>query len=140
MSTTGDTMPRMKPLVLATLLASVTTFSACNTTADSSAVAAATNFDVNKILGGIKDKPTADAAKSPLEGAVAALKNMMSGNQATGGTADASSGAKKLGADVLAKFGIDASTLGTIKGLLDNPAIAGAIGPVLNQLKGLIGG
>lgn len=136
----------MKALLLTSLLSPLVVFAGCGTTTTTNdaaaAVAPAQSFDVNKILGGIKDKPTADAAKGPLEGAIASLKTLMGGKAApaTGGAADATAGMKKLGADVLAKFGIDGTTLGTITGLLQNPAVAGAIGPVLNQLKGLIGG
>lgn len=134
----------MKAFFLTSLLASVVLFAACGTTANDATAAAAAapakSFDVNKILGSIKDKPTAEAAKGPLEGAIASLKSMMGGTTGTsGGAADASSGMKKLGADVLAKFGINGDTMNMITGLLGNPAVSGAIGPVLNQLKGLIG-
>lgn len=136
----------MKPLLLTSLLLA-TTFAACgsmstdaaNNTAN--AAAATKSFDVNKLLGGISDKPTAEAAKGPLEAVVAQLKGLMGGasNPAAGGAADASTGMKKLSTDVLAKFGISGDTVGMITGLLGNPAVSGAIGPVLNQLKGLIG-
>ncbi|MBL9079389.1 MAG: hypothetical protein JNL08_17945 [Planctomycetes bacterium] len=133
----------MKALLL-TSLVSLAGLAACGTTtADVAAAAApAQSFDINKILAGIKDQPTAEAAKGPLEGAIASLKSLVGGGAAapTEGATEASGGMKQLGSDVLAKFGIDGATIGTITGLLQNPAVAGAIGPLLNQLKGLIGG
>ena len=92
--------------------------------------------DIGKLLGGIKDGATANAAKGPLEGAIAQLKNALSGaNANAGGSADM---AKKLAGDVMAKFGLGAGTLGTITSLMSNDAIKGAIGPMLAQLKSLI--
>jgi hypothetical protein len=94
------------------------------------------SVDIGKLLGGITDGATANAAKGPLEGAIAQLKNALSGATANaGGSADM---AKKMAGDVLAKFGIGAGTLGTITNLMNNEAIKGAIGPMLAQLKSLI--
>ena len=92
--------------------------------------------DIGKLLGGITDAPTANAAKGPLEGAIAQLKNALAGaNAGSGGSADM---AKKLTGDVLAKFGLGAGTMDTITSLMNNAAVKSAIGPMLEQLKSLI--
>lgn len=133
----------MKPLLIASLLAALAAVTACNaTSADATAAAASAtkSFDINKILGGITDKPSAEAAKGPLESAVASLKGMLGTDSAAGGApAEASGGMKKVSADVLATFGVTGDTMGMITGLLGNPAVTAVIGPVLNQLKGMIG-
>ncbi|MBL8729839.1 MAG: hypothetical protein JNM25_15535 [Planctomycetes bacterium] len=102
-------------------------------TTKSVASGALDSVDVNKLLAGITDGVTAEAAKGPLDSVVASLKGM-----AGGAVADATSGVKKLGADTLAKYGITGETMGLITGLLDNPAVTAVIGPTLNQLKGLL--
>jgi hypothetical protein len=109
------------------------------------AAAEAPAFDIGKLLGGIKDGPTATAAKGPLEGAIAQLKNALAGAKAQSETAGAGASgadmatmAKKMANDVLTKFGISSQTVTTITSLLQNPAIASVIGPALDQLKGLI--
>ncbi|MEO6594625.1 MAG: hypothetical protein ABIP94_07715 [Planctomycetota bacterium] len=98
---------------------------------------AAGTVDINKLLGSVKDKPTAEAAKGPLESALASLKGRM-GNGKTTGAADASGGMGKMAPDALAKFGINGNTMGMVTGLLGNPTVAGVIGPALEQLKGLL--
>lgn len=116
-------------------------FAACgmtgsDTAATTSAAAGAMGgIDVNKLLAGITDGKSAEAAKGPLDSVVASLKGMVGG----GGAADATTGTKKLSSDALAKFGISADTMGLITSLLGNPAVTAVIGPTLNQLKGLIG-
>jgi hypothetical protein len=109
--------------------------SQASTAATTKSVAAGA-IDVNKLLGGITDGPSAEAAKGPLDAAIASLKGMLTTGDGT--TAEASGGMKQLGTDALAKFGISGDTLGMITGLLANPAVASVIGPTLNQLKSLL--
>ena len=102
------------------------------------------SVDLGKLLGGITDGPTAAAAKGPLEAALGQLKNALAGADAKAKVESAASGAdpvssgKQMAMDVLAKFGLGAGTVDTITGLLDNPAVKSAIGPMLEQLKGMI--
>lgn len=127
----------MKPLVVVSLLA-LLLVPACGTTsaeptAGSRSVADAIN--VNMILGGIRDKGSAEASKSTLERAIAAIQDAMRANP---GAVDASSGTKKISQDVAAKFGVTKDTLSTITRLLSDPAITAVIGPALTQLKNLL--
>lgn len=129
----------MKHALLFALLACLP-FVACGMThqdapaTKSVASGALPSTDVNQLLAGITDGPSAEAAKGPLDAIVASLKGVTAG-----AVADATSGVKKLGADTLAKYGINGETMGMINGLLANPAVSSLIGPTLNQLKGLIG-
>lgn len=97
---------------------------------------AAGAIDVDALLGTVTDADSAAAAKGPLEAVLAQLKGLLP----TGGAAatEATGGATSLPHDILAKFGISAGTVDTITSLLGNEAIAGVIGPVLNELKALI--
>ncbi len=130
----------MKSHLTVLSLLAVLPFAACGMTGNdaaptkSVAAGAMGKTDVNKLLAGITDAKTAEAAKGPLDAVVASLKGL-----AGGAVADASTGAKKLSADTLAKYGITGETMGLISGLLATPAVSSLIGPTLNQLKGLIG-
>lgn len=127
-----------------TLLLAFLPLGACGMTAHdteptkSVAAGALGSIDVNHLLAGITDAKSAEAAKSPLESAIASLKAMLPKAGTTGSATEATSGMGTLTTDTLAKFGIDGSTVGTITSLLNNEAIAAVIGPTLNQLKSLL--
>jgi hypothetical protein len=103
-------------------------------------VAASSGVDLGKLLAGIKDGPSAQAAKSPLEAGIAQLKTALAGAKqpAAGGTTGAAGGANNMVADVLAKFGLGSGSLGVINALMQNQAVTAAIGPALQSLKSLI--
>jgi hypothetical protein len=127
---------RMKTHLLTLVLLTSLPFAGCGMTGNDTAATkslAVGSVDVNKLLASITDGPTAEAAKGPLDSVVASLKGL-----AGGAVAEATTGAKKIGADTLAKYGISGETLGMITGLLGNPAVTSVIGPTLNQLKGLL--
>jgi hypothetical protein len=129
-------------LALLSLLA-VLPFAACgmtdNDTSATKSVAASAmgSIDINQLLGGITDTKSAEAAKGPLDAALASLKGMVSNTTGAAAT-EATGSLKQLGTDTLAKFGISGETLGMVTGLLQNPAITAVIGPALNQLKNLL--
>ena len=109
------------------------------------AVPTAAEFDLVKLLGGVTDGASAEAAKGPLETGIGALKKALAGadakaklDGAAGGNTDTAGTAKKMASDVLAKFGLGAGTVDSIAKLLDNPAVKSAIGPMLEQLQGMI--
>lgn len=111
--------------------------------ADAAGAQAAAPVDLGRLLAGIQDGPTAEAAKGPLTAALPQLQSALAGAKAGGeaagaGSAEAGAGANKMVQDVLAKFGLGAGTVDTITGLLGNPAVKSAIGPLLDQLKGLL--
>lgn len=129
-------------LTLLSLLA-VLPFAACgmtgSDTAPTKSVAAGAmgSVDLNQLLGGITDAKSAEAAKGPLDSALVSLKGML-GNTTGAAATEATGGLKQLGADTLAKFGINGETMGMVTGLLQNPAITAVIGPALTQLKNLL--
>lgn len=98
---------------------------------------AAGSIDINQLLGGITDAKSAEAAKGPLDAAIASLKGMLTNTAGTAAT-EASGSLKQLGADTLAKLGINSDTMGLVTGLLNNPAVTSVIGPALTQLKSLL--
>lgn len=87
--------------------------------------------DLTKTLGSITDGATAEQAKGTLENLVSGLKGQLGELGGLGKLTDSVAGMK----DGLLKPVMDKVT-----GLLGNAEIAKAIGPVLNQLKGLISG
>jgi hypothetical protein len=100
--------------------------------------------DIGKMLAGIKDVGTANAAKGPLEAAIGQLKNAMGGIPAQAQQQAAASGGdlggitKQLTGSLLSSFGLGAGTMGVINTLMGNGGIAGALGPALSSLKGLL--
>jgi len=86
--------------------------------------------DLMKTLGSITDGATAEKAKGTLEGLVSGLKGQLSDLGSLGKLSDSVSGMK----DTVLK-----PVMEKVTGLLGNADIAKAIGPVLNQLKGLLG-
>lgn len=128
----------MKPLVFVSLFA-LAFIPACGTTPAEPATAGsrsvAEGINLNMILGGVRDKGSAEASKSTLERAVAAIQETMRSNP---GVVEASGGMKKISLEAATKFGVTKDTLGTIKKLLNDPAISSVIGPVLTQLKDLL--
>lgn len=129
----------MKHHITVLTLLAVLPFAGCGMTGSdtaptkSVATGAMGAIDVNKLLAGITDGPTAEAAKGPLDAVIASLKSMTDG-----AVADATTGAKKLSTDALAKYGITGETMGMITSLLANPTVSSLIGPTLNQLKSLL--
>jgi hypothetical protein len=139
------------PLLLAVAALLVFATPACESTGGgvpaTSTATAAPSVDIAKLLGGVTDGPSAEAAKGPLEGAIAALKTALAGATAGAKAEAATTGAtpeqteskvKQVTTDVLTKFGLGADSAGMIGGLLGNPAVVGAIGPLLEQLKGML--
>lgn len=90
--------------------------------------------DLQKALGGITDGASATAAKSTLEGLVGKLGGSMKDLQGVGKLADTVKAA--LGGGDL--NGIMKTVTDKIGALLGNEQVKSAIGPVLEQLKGLI--
>lgn len=86
--------------------------------------------DLTKTLGGITDGATAEKAKGALEGLVTSLKGQLGDLGGLGKLTDSVASAK----DALLK-----PLMEKVTGLLGNADIAAKIGPVLNQLKGLVG-
>ncbi|MBM4062935.1 MAG: hypothetical protein FJ265_17845 [Planctomycetes bacterium] len=94
--------------------------------------------NLGKILTGITDGPTAQAAKSKLDTIIGSLK---SAAEAAKGQLGGDLG--KLAGAAAAKAGVDlgaikAAALQQVDKLLANDAIQGAIGPTLEQLKGYL--
>jgi hypothetical protein len=87
--------------------------------------------DLSKTLGGITDGATAEKAKGALETLVGSLKGQLGELGNLGTLTDTVASAK----DAVLK-----PLMEKITGLLGNADISKAIGPVLNQLKGLVGG
>ncbi|MBL8749731.1 MAG: hypothetical protein JNK78_11265 [Planctomycetes bacterium] len=92
------------------------------------AAIASTWTDLSKTLAGITDGATAEKAKSGLATIVDTLKGQVG---SLGGITKATEG---LGGDVVKGI------TDQVKKLLANPDVAKAIGPVLEQLNGLVGG
>lgn len=93
--------------------------------------------DLGKLLGGIKDAATAEAAKAPLDAIVQQLQTTKS--VAPGAvTPDSLGGLGKLAGDAAAKLGVSADTMKQITTLLDNPSVKAVIGPTLEKLQGLL--
>lgn len=92
------------------------------------ASATSTVTDLGKMLGGITDGATADKAKAGLTSLVGALKSQLG---ALGGITKLSEGGGK---------GVLEGAVDQVGKLMNNPEIMKAIGPVLEQLKGLLGG
>lgn len=92
------------------------------------AAVASTWTDLSRTLSGITDGATAEKAKSGLTTIVDTLKGQIG---SLGGIAKATEG---VGGDVVK--GITEQ----VKKLLANADVAKAIGPVLEQLQGLVGG
>ena len=100
-------------------------------------VAAPSVADLGKLLGGIKDGATAEAAKAQLDALVNQLqttKNATPANAATEGLGSLG----KLAGDAATKLGVSADTVKQITTLLGNPAVKSAIGPTLEKLQGLL--
>ncbi len=92
------------------------------------AALASTWSDLSKTLSGITDGATAEKAKTGLTTIVETLKGQIG---SLGGIAKATEGA---GGDVVKGI------TDQVKKLLANADVAKAIGPVLEQLQGLVGG
>lgn len=95
--------------------------------------------DLGKVLGGITDGPTAQAAKSKIESLIQQLKAAK--NVATSGQLGGDLG--KIAGAAAAKAGVDLTALKAeakkqVDSLLGNASIKAAIGPTLEQLKGLL--
>lgn len=101
------------------------------------AAAAPSVADLGKVLAGIKDGPTAEAAKAPLAAIVQQLEAAKKAAPAAAGT-EALSGLGKLAGDAAAKLGVSAETTKQITALLDNPSVKAVIGPTLEKLQGLL--
>jgi hypothetical protein len=102
----------------------------------SAAVAAPALADLGKVLGSIKDAPTAEAAKGPLDALVLQLQTAKASVPA--GTKDALGGISKLASDAAAKAGVSPEVMTQLASLLDNPTIKAVIGPTLEKLQGLL--
>lgn len=87
--------------------------------------------DAIKLLGTITDGASAEKAKAGLEGVVGSLKTHLSELGGLGKLGDAA---------MKAKDGLLKPVMDKVTGLLGNADITKAIGPVLEQLKGLLGG
>lgn len=87
--------------------------------------------DLTKTLGGITDGASAEKAKGTLEGLVSGLKGRLGDLTSMGKLTDSVASMK----DSLLK-----PVMEKVTGLLGNADIAAKIGPVLNQLKGVLGG
>lgn len=99
-------------------------------------VAAPALADLGKLLSTVKDAPTAEAAKPQLEALTQQLQTAK--KSVSGGTKDALGGLGKLATDAAGKLGVSSEVMTQIKTLLQDPAIAGVIGPVLQKLQGLL--
>lgn len=114
-----------------------------NQPAAGSAMADLGSVDIGALLGGIADQASAEAAKSPLDTAVAQLKTALGAAEAkaqveqAAGTTDAA-GARSMLDGVLARFGIGAGTADQIAALLQNDQVKAVLGSTLEQLKGLL--
>lgn len=87
--------------------------------------------ELTKSLSGIADGATAEKAKSGLEGLVGNLKTQIGELGSLGKLSDSLSGMKD---------GLLKPVMEKVTGLMGNADIAKAIGPVLEQLKGVLGG
>lgn len=92
------------------------------------ASATSTVTDLGKMLRGITDGATADKAKAELTSLVGTLKGQLG---ALGGITKVADGGG---------LGVLEGALDQIGKLMSNPEVTKAIGPVLEQLKGLLGG
>lgn len=91
----------------------------------------ATAGNLNATLGSITDGATAEKAKTTLENLVTGLKSQLGDLTSSGKLTDSIASTK----DSLLKPVMD-----KVNSLLGNADIAAKIGPVLNQLKALLGG
>jgi hypothetical protein len=91
----------------------------------------ATVGSLTTTLGGITDGATAEKAKGALENLVGGLKGQLGELGNLGKLTDSLAGMKD---------GLLKPVMEKVTGLLGNADIAKSIGPVLNQLKGLVGG
>ena len=136
----------MKPVLKLALAATsllLATTPACNAIGadgQASAASAMGQVDIDQILAGITDGASAQAAKGPLDGAVAQLQQALAGAQgeAEGATASGGGMANQAVAGVMAQFGISAETTAMITDLLAQPAVKEVLGATLTQLQGLI--
>lgn len=87
--------------------------------------------DLSKTLGGITDGATAEKAKGALENLIGGLKGQLGDLSGLGKLTDEVAGMKA---------GLLKPVAEQVTKLLGNADIAKAIGPVLNQLKGLVSG
>ena len=97
--------------------------------------------DLPKVLAGIKDAATAEAAKAPLDAIVQQLQTAKAAAPAAAAPAagtEALGGLSKMATDAAAKLGVSADTVAQITTLLANPAIKAVIGPTLEKLQGLL--
>lgn len=102
--------------------------------------------DIGKLLAGVKDVSTANAAKGPLDAAIGKLKDALGGIpgqaqqqvNATGG--DLKSITSSLTSNLLSSFGLGAGTMSVLNSLMGNASIAGVLGSSLTQLKNLLPG
>lgn len=92
--------------------------------------------DLPKVLAGIKDAASAEAAKGPLEGIVQQLEAAKS--KAAAAPAAAGTDLGKLAGETATKLGISPDTVAQVTALLANPAIKAVIGPTLEKLQGLL--
>jgi hypothetical protein len=98
--------------------------------------ATASVADLPKVLAGIKDAATAEAAKAPLD----AILQQLQAAKSAAGTAPAVTGTDlgKLAGDAATKLGASPEIVAQLGALLENPAIKAVIGPTLEKLQGLL--